>query len=652
MNHFNLAPSKENDCYFYVYSTCSKGSTCPFRHEPAALTNETVCTYWKAGKCSRPKCIFRHLDGGDKKRNVIDCYWESQPGGCSKPHCPFLHDKPKDPVTQPLPTASTLDNETMPPGLDSGTIIINKKKLKSLQKMFSVTSVKNSEEGPRRVVVPPGSGGLARQTITGGIKNRLGKGDVKSRLGFKNERNLNDENEETTRIEIVEEEYNSEEERLRRFAIKSLDLRSRIDSRDEKKIQQHASESDSDVDIWIENKKIKKEKKLKKKKDKERVKDGKVKKKSKKRDKEKVRKSRHGSGKKSRKELPLDGIEELEKLKNEAIKSRNFYGDLPSASDYSDLDSPVSSPGAALASVISKTDKAGTLQSDLTVAVSRNSAKQRLGKRERSKSEDREVGQRKIIRKPVSRSNQTYASKVLGGLLGVSKEGVTSRLGTRERERREQRMSEDRSESEERKVVKSEVNVYGVRERLERKRRKSGGITVCVQNKKDKGGKFTATRKVSVSDDESVPEKRVSGRKGFVSEDETITAIKRKMCKSDDEISSKIKVEQSIISTPTLGRKPVKDEQTTVDALKDKEDIKEYAPVGGRKLKLKRAKRREDSLDGEGKVMAAKEQKSFSSQLSMSESFNLDDTGEVNGNFSQDSQDDDVMQQLDDFINE
>ena len=52
----------------------------------------------QAGKCSRPKCIFRHLDGGDKKRNVIDCYWESQPGGCSKPHCPFLHDKPKDPV--------------------------------------------------------------------------------------------------------------------------------------------------------------------------------------------------------------------------------------------------------------------------------------------------------------------------------------------------------------------------------------------------------------------------------------------------------------------------------------------------------------------------------------------------------------------------
>ena len=35
------------DCYFYYYSTCAKGHSCPFRHEPAALTNETVCTYWK-----------------------------------------------------------------------------------------------------------------------------------------------------------------------------------------------------------------------------------------------------------------------------------------------------------------------------------------------------------------------------------------------------------------------------------------------------------------------------------------------------------------------------------------------------------------------------------------------------------------------------
>jgi Zinc-finger containing family len=30
------------DCYFYYYSTCRKGNTCIFRHEPAALGHEEV----------------------------------------------------------------------------------------------------------------------------------------------------------------------------------------------------------------------------------------------------------------------------------------------------------------------------------------------------------------------------------------------------------------------------------------------------------------------------------------------------------------------------------------------------------------------------------------------------------------------------------
>ena len=39
------------DCYYYYYSTCARGAGCHFRHEPAALTNETVCTYWKVRFC-------------------------------------------------------------------------------------------------------------------------------------------------------------------------------------------------------------------------------------------------------------------------------------------------------------------------------------------------------------------------------------------------------------------------------------------------------------------------------------------------------------------------------------------------------------------------------------------------------------------------
>ncbi|KAK8372105.1 hypothetical protein O3P69_017394 [Scylla paramamosain] len=53
---------KDNDCYFYYYSSCSKGEMCKFRHEPAALRNETVCLYWRSGKCRRDKCIFRHME--------------------------------------------------------------------------------------------------------------------------------------------------------------------------------------------------------------------------------------------------------------------------------------------------------------------------------------------------------------------------------------------------------------------------------------------------------------------------------------------------------------------------------------------------------------------------------------------------------------
>ena len=38
------------DCYFYYYSTCTKADDCPFRHEPLALSNETVCIYWKVSQ--------------------------------------------------------------------------------------------------------------------------------------------------------------------------------------------------------------------------------------------------------------------------------------------------------------------------------------------------------------------------------------------------------------------------------------------------------------------------------------------------------------------------------------------------------------------------------------------------------------------------
>ncbi|XP_006824060.1 zinc finger CCCH domain-containing protein 11A-like [Saccoglossus kowalevskii] len=82
--------SQGDDCYFFYYSSCAKGAACPFRHCEAALGSETVCTLWKEGRCYRDVCKYRHMES-NKQRAVIPCYWESQPGGCQKPHCVFKH---------------------------------------------------------------------------------------------------------------------------------------------------------------------------------------------------------------------------------------------------------------------------------------------------------------------------------------------------------------------------------------------------------------------------------------------------------------------------------------------------------------------------------------------------------------------------------
>ncbi|KAK5614088.1 hypothetical protein CRENBAI_010684 [Crenichthys baileyi] len=81
-----------DDCYFYYYSTCTKGDSCPFRHCEVAMGNETVCNLWQEGRCFRTVCKFRHMEI-TKNRKEIPCYWENQPAGCQKPHCAFFHER-------------------------------------------------------------------------------------------------------------------------------------------------------------------------------------------------------------------------------------------------------------------------------------------------------------------------------------------------------------------------------------------------------------------------------------------------------------------------------------------------------------------------------------------------------------------------------
>jgi len=389
------------DCYFYYYSSCSRGSSCPFRHEPAALTNETVCTYWKQGNCNKPHCIFRHLEVGNKKRNITACYWETQPSGCSKPHCPFLHQLPKDPVSQALPMhphpahTEVHHPKVAPPsakvvqvGTDSGSIIVNPAKLSSIQQILTKDKVIHNESlaagqgAAKRLVVAPGATHIARKLVTGGVKARLGGGGIekiKARLGDR---------------KVPDDGLSSgEEEMLRASAMKTLDLRGRLLKEPVRRVVQQSdteSEDERERDRLALKRLRRKQRKIK-----ERL-------------AEKSEKRKKSKKKRLKSKIVSDRID----------PSEDPY--LPSASDYSDLDSPAS-PDPAVISVMSKTDKAGSLRSDLMLSKGNRiqSAKERLGGRNpySDDEEDRMERERmRLERKVGDRERSSYAAKILGDL--------------------------------------------------------------------------------------------------------------------------------------------------------------------------------------------------------------------------------------------
>ncbi|KAM3840502.1 zinc finger CCCH domain-containing protein 11A isoform 2-T2 [Vipera latastei] len=139
-----------NDCYFYFYSTCTKGDNCPFRHCEAALGNETVCVLWQEGRCFRSICRFRHMEI-DKKRSEIPCYWENQPLGCQKLNCAFHHNKGRfvDGLFLP-PSKTVLPNVPESPEEEMKTAQQNKLSVQSnpSPQLRGVMKVENSENVP------------------------------------------------------------------------------------------------------------------------------------------------------------------------------------------------------------------------------------------------------------------------------------------------------------------------------------------------------------------------------------------------------------------------------------------------------------------------------------------------------------------------
>ena len=192
---------------------------------------------------------------------------------------------------------------------------------------YILSRCQDEETGVRRLVVPAGSGHIARQTITGGIKSRLGHtGGVKARLG-------RGEFEE-------EEENNSEEENLRLSAMRTLDLRGRIHS-GKGEVERRVMETEEAGDLEdpaAEGVKRKELIRMREKKIKELLEQQemdralyKAEKKAKKKEKIKV---------KSQVTAVLSKADLSSKREARRLVSGRILEELPSASDYSDLDSP------------------------------------------------------------------------------------------------------------------------------------------------------------------------------------------------------------------------------------------------------------------------------------------------------------------------
>lgn len=105
-------------CVCFFPRCLLQGTMCAYRHEPLALGHEQMCPKWKVGQCLDAKCPNRHMII-EKARSKIQCYWESKPGGCCKPHCVFKHTKRQN-NNNSITTSTTIDTpEAVPKPVDT-----------------------------------------------------------------------------------------------------------------------------------------------------------------------------------------------------------------------------------------------------------------------------------------------------------------------------------------------------------------------------------------------------------------------------------------------------------------------------------------------------------------------------------------------------
>lgn len=96
-----------------------QGTSCPYRHEPAALGHERTCPKFKVGQCVDATCPNRHMII-EKTRSKIQCYWENK-GGCQKPHCVFKHTKRQNNNNNVMTSNTIESSEAVPQPVETAT---------------------------------------------------------------------------------------------------------------------------------------------------------------------------------------------------------------------------------------------------------------------------------------------------------------------------------------------------------------------------------------------------------------------------------------------------------------------------------------------------------------------------------------------------
>ncbi|PRP78661.1 cleavage and polyadenylation specificity factor, putative-like [Planoprotostelium fungivorum] len=92
----DYGPARDDEpgeiCKFFLKGSCTKGTSCPFKHNRG--DRAVVCKHWLRGLCKKSdNCEFLHEYNLSK---MPECFFFSKFGECSNPECQYLHINPED----------------------------------------------------------------------------------------------------------------------------------------------------------------------------------------------------------------------------------------------------------------------------------------------------------------------------------------------------------------------------------------------------------------------------------------------------------------------------------------------------------------------------------------------------------------------------